>query len=406
MQNSKNVSHLFHSNMLGYNSPKIVKRTDYVRKDGQSAILLQVIIDRKKKCIPLGLFATDKDWDKVSGYYKKSHPHHADLNLIIDSAKAKATDIFLEYRIADKIISVNEFESIYNNYEVRRDFISYMERTINSRRGDLGGGTVDSHMNTLKKLKDFRSSIAFYELDVNLLNDFNIFLKKKKNNMNTRNKEFRNISIYVNLAIEDQGIKMENPFKKFKKPRTTDRIIFLNKDEIKLFYDEFNSSDCDLRHKKYLRVWLLMMCTGLRVGDVVKITKDQILENSIVFVPQKSQKAGKIHSIPLTKMARKFINPEGDYIGLNVSTDAIRSAISDVAKKLGIKKTVNNHLARHTFATQFLLNGGDILTLQKLLCHRDISDTMKYEHITQDYKRERINTVFDLFYADLTKQSN
>lgn len=43
------------------------------------------------------------------------------------------------------------------------------------------------------------------------------------------------------------------------------------------------------------------------------------------------------------------------------------------------------HALRHTFASHFLINGGDILALQRILGHSDLKVTMRYAHLAPDY---------------------
>ena len=48
------------------------------------------------------------------------------------------------------------------------------------------------------------------------------------------------------------------------------------------------------------------------------------------------------------------------------------------------------HVARHTFATQFIANGGNVVYLQQILGHGDMRTTMRYVHIVDSTKREQI----------------
>ena len=56
----------------------------------------------------------------------------------------------------------------------------------------------------------------------------------------------------------------------------------------------------------------------------------------------------------------------------------------------GIKKTKgqNTHILRHTFASHFIANGGNILTLQKILGHSDLKMTMRYAHLSPDHLKD------------------
>ena len=59
----------------------------------------------------------------------------------------------------------------------------------------------------------------------------------------------------------------------------------------------------------------------------------------------------------------------------------IFTIIKNLAQIAEIKKTVSPHTFRHSFATQLLLNGSDIRTVQELLGHNDVKTTQIYTHV-------------------------
>lgn len=62
-------------------------------------------------------------------------------------------------------------------------------------------------------------------------------------------------------------------------------------------------------------------------------------------------------------------------------------------KELGLQKIIRFHDLRHTFASHFMMNGGNIYTLQKLLGHKDIQTTMIYAHLDKDFLQREIELV-------------
>ena len=77
-------------------------------------------------------------------------------------------------------------------------------------------------------------------------------------------------------------------------------------------------------------------------------------------------------------------------IGLNAAYR--RAGISDIGQP--------THVLRHTFASHFVMRGGSIPVLQKLLGHKNISMTMRYAHLSPEHKRQSVNLLNGLTGGD------
>ncbi|EDM67894.1 DNA integration/recombination/invertion protein [Moritella sp. PE36] len=70
------------------------------------------------------------------------------------------------------------------------------------------------------------------------------------------------------------------------------------------------------------------------------------------------------------------------------STKAFRKAVERTGFEL--LKGQMSHVLRHTFASYFMMNGGNILVLQRILEHASIVDTMKYSHFAPEHLEDAV----------------
>jgi site-specific recombinase XerD len=84
----------------------------------------------------------------------------------------------------------------------------------------------------------------------------------------------------------------------------------------------------------------------------------------------------------------------GDYRRLTARS--IQRIITKYARLAGITKHVSPHTMRHSFATDLLMNGADIRSVQSMLGHSNISTTQVYTHVTDEHLRE----VYEKFHSE------
>lgn len=138
----------------------------------------------------------------------------------------------------------------------------------------------------------------------------------------------------------------------------------------------------------------LMARAGLRVGEVVRLNVGELeLSKRSGWVLVRG-KGNKERRVPLSAEARRAIQsylevrPETagnpalfiNRAGARLTARSLQRLITEAARRAGIAKTVTPHTLRHTFATRFLQQGGDLATLSALLGHRWVSTTTRYLH--------------------------
>jgi integrase len=95
-------------------------------------------------------------------------------------------------------------------------------------------------------------------------------------------------------------------------------------------------------------------------------------------------KSGKNRSIPVSPELYAEINRHLKKYGcFSSSINAFGRALK--AAKIELPKGQSAHVLRHSFASHFVMSGGDILSLQKILGHSTINMTMRYAHLSLDH---------------------
>lgn len=145
-------------------------------------------------------------------------------------------------------------------------------------------------------------------------------------------------------------------------------------------------------------VVLTLLDTGLRAGELCRLQiKDLTLVTGEIHVaPFGSGRKTTPRTVYIGKAAQKTLwrylaqvddkAPESPLFLSQMGKGLTKSALSDMLWRLGDRAGVKNvfpHRFRHTFATQYLRNGGDVFTLQRILGHSSLAMVQRYLAIAQ-----------------------
>ena len=131
-------------------------------------------------------------------------------------------------------------------------------------------------------------------------------------------------------------------------------------------------------------ITLVCLATGARWSEAEGLTLDKIRNGAVIF---SNTKSGKVRVIPIIEnLEAKLTEHLKIYRHMSSSITAFRRALGRTGIEL--PKGQAAHALRHTFASHFVMNGGNILTLQKVLGHSTINMTMRYAHLAPDHLKE------------------
>lgn len=194
----------------------------------------------------------------------------------------------------------------------------------------------------------------------------------------TVNREFCYLSGMFSLLQEAEEFHSDNPIHSLKKlkPKNTE-MSFLASSEIEALLSVMAGDD--------LRVAVLCLNTGARWGEASSLKAEQVIGNRVTFVETKNSKK---RSIPISQEVADMIleNKSGRLFTANYTR--FRKLLREI--KPDLPKGQATHVLRHTFATHFMINGGNLITLQRILGHATIQQTMTYAHFAPDYLSDAI----------------
>lgn len=195
----------------------------------------------------------------------------------------------------------------------------------------------------------------------------------------TLNRELQTFKTVFNDLIRSGQFEGKNPFSTIRKIKTQQpKTVFLSTEEINTLFSYLKKSDSDA----YL-IALVCLSTGARWGEAQKLTISDLSNNMVHFYETKSKHS---RSVPVSSY---LFNSLSDRLSLGLFNDSYSTFTRRLYETgIALPKGQRTHILRHTFASHYMMNGGNILALQKILGHSSLEMTMKYSHLSPDFLNE------------------
>lgn len=161
-----------------------------------------------------------------------------------------------------------------------------------------------------------------------------------------------------------------------------------------LFLKIINNED-NLEHKCWL---LLSFCCGLRISEVATIKIEDIYskEHKLRVLGKGNKERFTILPDIVIKFLRLFYQKKrythkkgylfiGQNINNHICERTIGNYFSSLKKEYNLPPEITEHSLRHSFATYFLMNGGDLLVLKSMMGHKSLNSTSIYVHLSQNF---------------------
>lgn len=276
------------------------------------------------------------------------------------------------------------------------DFLDYTE--IEKHRSTK---TRDNYAHYLGRFTKFAGDNTVpAKITLPLVRQYRLFLNRFKDETGQQLKpvtqNYHIIALRAFLKfLAKQDIKTL-PAEKIELGKTSERHIdFLSIDELEQIFAAVPQSDRieDLRD---LTILITLFSTGLRVSELTNLKRKDIdLKRGEFMVRGKGDKPRVVFLSADAKglldkyFTKRTDNAEAAFVAhkgpskhTSLTPRSIQRIVEKYTKAAGIVKNVTPHVLRHSFATDLLINGADIRSVQTMLGHSSITTTQIYTHLT------------------------
>lgn len=306
----------------------------------------------------------------------------------------------------------------YNNSmqfsKTKTDFLEHLEIEQNRSQN-----TIANYDHYLTRLEDFAGDIEVSDINVELVRKWRLWLNRlATGNNNELSKTTQNYHLIALRSFLKYCAKRDiaslSPDKIELARTRRPQVTFLNEDELKRIFEQPDvANEGGIRDRAILE---LLFSSGLRVSELVGLNKDSINLNRREFMVRgKGQKDRPIfiseeaanwvskylelrsdNSKPLfiRYSGSKKVDLSGNFHRLTVRS--VQRLVAKYALMAGITKHVSPHTLRHSFATDLLMNGADLRSVQAMLGHSNIATTQIYTHVTDPH----LKAVHEKFHSN------
>jgi site-specific recombinase XerD len=289
--------------------------------------------------------------------------------------------------------------------ELIMDFIEHLE--VERGRSQK---TAENYYLYLQRLIEFAGDEKIETINAELVRKWRLWLNRYKNDQGDElspiTQSYHLIALRSFLGYcSKRNIETLTP-EKIELPKVKKKqVTFLDSDEMERLIDAVDiSTPIGLRDRAIIE---LLYSSGLRVSELCNLNRDHInLKRGEFMVRGKGQKDRPVFISPeATEWLATYIETRsdtaiplfirysrektGDAKGehLRLSPRSVQRLVAHYALLAGITKHVSPHTMRHSFATDLLMNGADLRSVQSMLGHSNISTTQVYTHVTDPHLR-------------------
>ena len=353
-------------------------------RTGDGMIVIRASQGRKSVDIPTNIFCQSRQFS--DGYINSLHPQYDGLNAMLNQIILDIQATEIEAFKHDINMTVQRLYSMYvEALSTTVPLTQFSENVLkySSNRKEV---TKRSYRDVVRNINEFSPGVALEDIDIQWIKKYERWQYDRGVSDSTVWGRMKVVRALFNEAIKRDLLKpWQTPFRLYEIPELRYRTDVLRFSEMEdLLHYKFE----DQKLRRARDFFLLSCYTGLRYGDMVRLTSGHIRQvGEETWLTMQTSKTGKLVQIPLTiifygrvmEILKKYKRVEDLVTPFKCNT-TINRAIHDLFAicKIGGSQRITVHTARRSCITGLADFGVNVYVIQKVVGHARITTTQKY----------------------------
>ena len=368
--------------------------------NGNYAVYLRILKDRKQKKISLGLHCKEENF--INESFTKQHPNYQLENEMLLKLKSRALEIIRNYQVSQTDFTLVEFEESFRGIKKETEIkvFDFFDEIIDEMNRSGRIGNAQAYKDTKDSLLKFSNNkVVFKDITPTFLEKYEVFLRESGNKNGGIAFKMRELRAIFNKARKRKIIPQDlYPFEEYKisKLKTESRKIALSIEEYQKIKNVDLSNNPELI-EAYNYFMFSIYTRGMNFKDMMTLKWSDIQNNRIFYVRSKTK--GKLN-LEIIAPAQEILdfyksqNRSTDYVFPILLKDDLtpiqianrhhkelrryNSKLKKIVQLVGMNKMPTSYVARHSFATILKMTGSSIEKISEMMGHTDVSITITY----------------------------